>query len=201
MRHCLEIMQEYRVTIERTSHKLDRPFLVLATQNPIESEGTYNLPEAQLDRFMFKLAADYPSVTEEAAVLKLHSQQRDLDLRLAEDLKTVTSPEEIMAMTRSCGEVRVDDKLIDYINTLVRRTRGGRNFIWGPRRGRNGAGSSGAHVGGILGPRLRRARRRGANCLAGAAAPRDPHRRGRRRGAARRRSASRLIRTIEVPRL
>jgi MoxR-like ATPase len=133
----LEIMQEYRVTIERTSHKLDRPFLVLATQNPIESEGTYNLPEAQLDRFMFKLAADYPSVTEEAAVLKLHSQQRDLDLRLAEDLKTVTSPEEIMAMTRSCGEVRVDDKLIDYINTLVRRTRGWPQFHLGasPRAG------------------------------------------------------------------
>ncbi len=55
MRHCLEIMQEYRVTVERTSHKLERPFLVLATQNPIESEGTYNLPEAQLDRFMFKI--------------------------------------------------------------------------------------------------------------------------------------------------
>ena len=57
----LEIMQEYRVTIERTSHKIERPFLVMATQNPIESEGTYNLPEAQLDRFMFKLVIDYPS--------------------------------------------------------------------------------------------------------------------------------------------
>ena len=56
----LEIMQEYRVTVERTSHKLERPFLVMATQNPIESEGTYNLPEAQLDRFMFKIVADYP---------------------------------------------------------------------------------------------------------------------------------------------
>ena len=133
----LEIMQEYRVTVERTSHKLDRPFLVLATQNPIESEGTYNLPEAQLDRFMFKLAADYPSATEEAAVLKLHSQQRDLDLRLAEDLKTVTSPEEVMVTTRACGEVHVDDKLIDYINTLVRRTRGWPQFHLGasPRAG------------------------------------------------------------------
>ena len=53
------------MTVERTSHKLKRPFLVLATQNPIESEGTYNLPEAQLDRFMFKIVADYPSATEE----------------------------------------------------------------------------------------------------------------------------------------
>jgi MoxR-like ATPase len=65
----LEIMQEYRVTVERTSHKLKRPFLVLATQNPIESEGTYNLPEAQLDRFMFKIVANYPSADEEVAIL------------------------------------------------------------------------------------------------------------------------------------
>ena len=56
----LEIMQEYRVTMDGVSHKIERPFLVLATQNPIESEGTYNLPEAQLDRFMFKLVIDYP---------------------------------------------------------------------------------------------------------------------------------------------
>ena len=93
----LEIMQEYRVTVERTSHKLKRPFLVLATQNPIESEGTYNLPEAQLDRFMFKIVANYPSAAEEAAILKMHSQQVDLDERLADDLQTVTSPEEIVA--------------------------------------------------------------------------------------------------------
>jgi MoxR-like ATPase len=118
----LEIMQEYRVTIERTSHKLTRPFLVLATQNPIESEGTYNLPEAQLDRFMFKIRIDYPGVQEEADILRMHSLQIELDKRLGE-LQTVTSPEEILATTRSCGEVRVDDKLIDYINTVVRRTR------------------------------------------------------------------------------
>ena len=62
----LEIMQEYRVTVDGTSHAIERPFLVLATQNPIESEGTYNLPEAQLDRFMFKLVADYPQADEES---------------------------------------------------------------------------------------------------------------------------------------
>jgi MoxR-like ATPase len=133
----LEIMQEYRVTIERTSHKLERPFLVLATQNPIESEGTYNLPEAQLDRFMFKIVAEYPSQQEEAVVLKLHSQQVDLDQRLATDLQTVTSPEEIVATTQTCGKVHVDDKLFDYINTLVRRTREWPQFHMGasPRAG------------------------------------------------------------------
>src|SRR6185437_677825 len=93
----LEIMQEYRVTVERTSHKLKRPFLVLATQNPIESEGTYNLPEAQLDRFMFKIFIDYPSVEEEADVLKMHRGEVDFDARLA-DLQMVTGPEEILSI-------------------------------------------------------------------------------------------------------
>lgn len=133
----LEIMQEYRVTVERTSHKLDRPFLVLATQNPIESEGTYNLPEAQLDRFMFKIIADYPTTDEEAAVLKMHSQQVDVDQRLADELQTVTSPQEIVATTRANGDVHVDDRLIDYINKLVRRTREWPQFHLGasPRAG------------------------------------------------------------------
>ena len=67
----LETMQEYRVTVDGVSHQLRRPFLVLATQNPIESEGTYNLPEAQLDRFMFKLIASYPAEHEEAQILQV----------------------------------------------------------------------------------------------------------------------------------
>jgi MoxR-like ATPase len=119
----LEIMQEYRVTIDGVSHPIQRPFLVLATQNPIESEGTYNLPEAQLDRFMFKLVANYPSEREESDILKLHSQQTDINDRLERELQTVTSPEEISETIRTNSEVRVDDKLVDYINKLVRRTR------------------------------------------------------------------------------
>ena len=132
----LEIMQEYRVTIERTSHKLERPFLVLATQNPIESEGTYNLPEAQLDRFMFKIVADYPSQAEEAEILKMHRQEVDFDERL-QTLETVTSPPEILGISRQCAEVRIDDKLIDYINRLVRKTRQWAQFHMGasPRAG------------------------------------------------------------------
>ncbi len=133
----LEIMQEYRVTVERTSHKLKRPFLVLATQNPLESEGTYNLPEAQLDRFMFKIVANYPSAAEEVAILKQHGQQVDLDQRLAETLQTVTSPEEIVEVTTRCGAVHVEDKLFQYINTLVRTTREWPQFHLGasPRAG------------------------------------------------------------------
>ncbi len=133
----LEIMQEYRVTIDGKSHELTRPFLVLATQNPIESEGTYNLPEAQLDRFMFKLVADYPRVEEEARILEMHSLQIDLNERLMSQVSPVTTPEEIMRITRANSDIRVDPRLIDYINKLVRLTRRWPQFHMGasPRAG------------------------------------------------------------------
>jgi MoxR-like ATPase len=118
----LEIMQEYRVTVERTSHPIERPFLVLATQNPVESEGTYNLPEAQLDRFMFKLVVDYPSSEDEARILAMHSMQVDLDQRLGE-LQTVSHPQEIVETARRNSDVLIDPKLLNYINSLVRLTR------------------------------------------------------------------------------
>jgi MoxR-like ATPase len=119
----LEIMQEYRVTVDGVSHPIQRPFLVLATQNPIESEGTYHLPEAQLDRFMFKLVASYPREEEEAQILRLHSRPQDIGQRLEQELETVTGPEEILAAIEAHGQVHVDDRLVDYITRLVRRTR------------------------------------------------------------------------------
>jgi len=133
----LEIMQEYRVTVDGVSHEIERPFIVLATQNPIESEGTYNLPEAQLDRFMFKLVADYPAATEEASILTLHSKQVDINERLERELETVTSPQEILDITKANSEVRVDDRLINYINQVVRLTRDWPQFHMGasPRAG------------------------------------------------------------------
>lgn len=133
----LEIMQEYRVTIDGKSHPIERPFLVLATQNPIESEGTYNLPEAQLDRFMFKLVADYPEEQEEASILRLHSTQIDINQRLESDLQTLTSPQEILRVTAENAQIRVDDRLVDYINKIVRLTRQWPQFHLGasPRAG------------------------------------------------------------------
>ena len=119
----LEIMQEYRVTIDGTSHRVPMPFLVLATQNPLESEGTYALPEAQLDRFMFKLRIDYPSTTEEAEILQMHSLQIDLNQRLIDVLQPITNPEQVRAMTQACGRVRVEKELVNYINSIVRSTR------------------------------------------------------------------------------
>ena len=132
----LEIMQEYRVTVDGVSHPLTRPFLVLATQNPVESEGTYNLPEAQLDRFMFKLIADYPVEAEEARILEMHSLQVPVDSML-EDLQTVASPEKILEVTRDISSVRIDGRLVDYINKVVRLTRQWPQFHMGasPRAG------------------------------------------------------------------
>ncbi|MDA7950986.1 MAG: AAA family ATPase [Pirellulaceae bacterium] len=132
----LEIMQEYRVTVDGTSHELKRPFLVIATQNPVESEGTYNLPEAQLDRFMFKLIANYPSAQDEAKILHLHSLQHDLDDKLA-SLKQITTAEEVLKIIEGNNNIRIDKKLLLYINEIVRLTRRWPMFYMGasPRAG------------------------------------------------------------------
>ncbi len=133
----LEIMQEKRVTVDGTTHEMSPPFLVLATQNPIESEGTYNLPEAQLDRFMFKLIADYPTEAQESEILLMHSMQEDLEQRLVADIEQITGPEEIQKVTRDNSNVRIDPKLVKYINSIVRKTRSWPQFFIGasPRAG------------------------------------------------------------------
>lgn len=133
----LEIMQEKTVTIDGETHDLELPFLVVATQNPIESEGTYNLPEAQLDRFMFKLIVEYPSAEQEAKILQMHGQQINLNQVLAQEIETLTNPEEILAIGKSTGDVRIDPLLVDYINRIVRLTREWPQFYMGasPRAG------------------------------------------------------------------
>jgi len=133
----LEIMQEYRVTVDGTSHVVPRPFLVLATQNPLESEGTYSLPEAQLDRFMFKLQLDYPAAEHEAEILKMHSKQIDLNERLANEIQTIATPGEILNVMSVCSDILVEDSLVGYINQLVRATRSWPAFHLGasPRAG------------------------------------------------------------------
>jgi MoxR-like ATPase len=133
----LEIMQETRVTVDGTSHPITRPFIVLATQNPIESEGTYNLPEAQLDRFLFKLIVDYPSHAEEIGILKLHTSETGPDSKLIDALATMTNPQEVLDMQVRCGQVLVDDHVLEYITSLVRKTRQWPTFSLGasPRAG------------------------------------------------------------------
>lgn len=133
----LEIMQESRVTIDGVNHPIEPPFLVLATQNPIESEGTYNLPEAQIDRFLFKLLVDYPSAGEEVDILRLHTRDRPPDRDLAKQLNAATAPAEVLEMQRRCGQVLVDDHVLGYIAALVRATRRWPTFALGvsPRAG------------------------------------------------------------------
>ena len=133
----LEIMQEFRVTIDGVSHPVPRPFLVMATQNPIESEGTYSLPEAQLDRFMFKAMVSYPSEQEESRILEMHSKQIDLSSVLKDQVAQVTNPEQISNISKMNSQVRIEPKLLAYINKIVRLTRNWPTFHMGasPRAG------------------------------------------------------------------
>jgi MoxR-like ATPase len=119
----LEIMQENRVTVDGVSYPIEPPFLVMATQNPIESEGTYNLPEAQLDRFLFKLVVEYPTAGEETDILRLHTRGFGLDRGVADQLAVVTSPAEVREMQKRAETVLVEDHLLSYIASLVRKTR------------------------------------------------------------------------------
>jgi MoxR-like ATPase len=133
----LEIMQETKVTVDGVVHRLERPFLVMATQNPIESEGTYNLPEAQLDRFLFKLVADYPAHDEETAILRLHTHGLGPESLLTDEVQTVTGPPEVLEAQTRCMAVLVDDRILAYIANLVRKTREWPAFSLGasPRAG------------------------------------------------------------------
>lgn len=113
----LEAMQENQVTIGGETHKLDSPFIVLATQNPIEQEGTYPLPEAQLDRFMLKIHVGYPSRDEEKEILWRMSSGRPIPLQ------PVVEPSDILNLRRMIAELYMDQKLVDYVVDLVRATR------------------------------------------------------------------------------
>lgn len=113
----LEAMQERQVTIADTTHPLPRPFLVMATQNPIEQEGTYPLPEAQVDRFMFKLKVTYPSKAEEMEILNR------MTVGATFNVNAVISPQDIVAAREVMNRIYVDDKVKEYIVNVVFATR------------------------------------------------------------------------------
>ncbi len=113
----LEAMQEHKVTAAGTTYKLEEPFFVLATQNPIEQEGTYPLPEAQLDRFMFNLWLDYPDTAEESDIIKKTTSMYQ------PELKHVFSKEDIIRFQNLVRKVPVADEVIDYTVNLVSKTR------------------------------------------------------------------------------
>ncbi len=119
----LEAMQEKQVTIGENTFKLDEPFLVLATQNPVEQEGTYPLPEAQVDRFMLKLKIDYPTEKEEMQIMR---QQAKTGKK--EQLNKVVSPQKILEARATINEIYMDEKVEQYIVDLVFATRKPKNF-------------------------------------------------------------------------
>ena len=114
----LEAMQERQVTIGDKTHPLDEPFMVLATQNPIEQEGTYPLPEAQVDRFMLKLKVTYPSKDEEKTILERMARSSTKI-----DVRPVISPKDILRLRELADEIYMDEKVEDYILNIVQATR------------------------------------------------------------------------------
>jgi MoxR-like ATPase len=114
----LEAMQERQVTIGETTYPLPRPFLVLATQNPIEQEGTYPLPEAQVDRFMLKTVVGYPTRDEELEIMRRMSRTAPLP-----EVRPVVSPDEVLAARAVVGEVYLDGRVEEYVVDLVLATR------------------------------------------------------------------------------
>ncbi|WP_461866516.1 AAA family ATPase [Thermococcus sp.] len=115
----LEAMQERQVTIEGKTHILERPFIVIATQNPIEQEGTYPLPEAQLDRFLVRLRVGYPSKGEEIEILKRRIARKKEEV----DINRITTPDQVVEMQRAIEDIYVSDAVLEYITDIVTATR------------------------------------------------------------------------------
>jgi len=118
----LEAMQERQVTIGENTFVLNRPFLVLATQNPIEQEGTYPLPEAQIDRFMMKIKVDYPTATEEKEIMELAYNG------IAEDISGVVDIARLESASRTMKSIHMEGKIMDYIVNITRATRNPEDF-------------------------------------------------------------------------
>ena len=116
-----EVMEERQITVEGTTYKMEAPFLTIATQNPIEQEGTYRLPEAQLDRFLFKITIDYPNLEEEVAILQRENVLQDKDkLR---NIKPVLSQENIVKYQSLVKQIVIETQLLEYIAKIVTNTR------------------------------------------------------------------------------
>jgi MoxR-like ATPase len=144
----LEAMQERQVTIDGETYPLDDHFLVVATQNPIEQQGVYPLPEAQLDRFLFKHLVDYPSAEEERRIIASHGGRRHAMAPADWGVSPVTDKAELAAATEAVASVRLVDEVIDYVAGLIRGTRQAPDLQSGasPRAGAMLAGAARARA-------------------------------------------------------
>lgn len=124
-----EVMEERQVTIDGNTYKMAEPFMVLATQNPVEHEGTYRLPEAQLDRFLFKIEIKYPTLDEEIAIITQQHPRKTSDQ--LEHVKPVLSGQDIIDLRKQVLELHVEDKLIVYIARLVNESRNNKSLYLG----------------------------------------------------------------------
>ncbi|HEY5824670.1 MAG TPA: MoxR family ATPase [Cyclobacteriaceae bacterium] len=116
-----EVMEERQVTVDGTTHKMKAPYIVVATQNPIEQEGTYRLPEAQLDRFLFKIVVHYPQLDQEVDILSRHHERKGV--QPVADINSVLSVEQIIAFRNFAQQVHVEANLIKYIAQITNETR------------------------------------------------------------------------------
>jgi MoxR-like ATPase len=119
----LEVMQEYQVTIEGQPQQLERPFMVLATQNPVETEGTYPLPEAQLDRFLFKIRIDYPDAADEARVVRLATLNQPGNELPLDGVRQVFDAQLVLMLQALTAQQHIDDQVIEFATRIVRATR------------------------------------------------------------------------------
>jgi len=135
----LEAMQEQQVTIEGKSLPLAHPFLVIATQNPIEQEGTYPLPQAQTDRFMFKILIDYPTAADEQQIISFATTEAIGDTIDHARVQTVLTPDQVLALQRLATTMTIDARIVEYIVAIIRATRSwnGIEYGAGPRGGIN----------------------------------------------------------------
>lgn len=124
-----EVMEERQVTIDGQTYKMQEPFTVLATQNPVEHEGTYRLPEAQLDRFIFKIEVKYPSLDEEIAILTQQHQRKPAEQLL--DIEPVLSGEDIVAIRQQVLGLHVEEKLLVYVAKLIQESRNNKSLYLG----------------------------------------------------------------------
>lgn len=116
-----EVMEERQVTVDGQSYQMASPFIIVATQNPLEHEGTYRLPEAQLDRFLFKIVMNYPSVEDEHVILQNTHKRKDV--KETDSVKSILSEAEIVAFQKEIHSVEVEDKLLLYIAAIVNKSR------------------------------------------------------------------------------
>jgi MoxR-like ATPase len=119
----LEVMQEYQATLEGKAHALPRPFIVLATQNPLETEGTYPLPEAQLDRFLMKVRMHYPPLSEEIAIVVRTTDKQSGDQLPLADVRPCLDERTVLMLQQLVARQRIDDKVVEYAVNIVRATR------------------------------------------------------------------------------